>query len=58
MKPCPFCGGDALLCEDDRACPKYQADYMVVCTECEASTCWYESEEIAKQKWNQRFECL
>ena len=49
LKPCPFCGGEAELSEDEFFCR-----YSVVCTKCGAETAAYGVEQDAIDAWNNR----
>ena len=55
LKPCPFCGGEAEMCEDSiTAFGKYRKLYVVVCKNlCVKTRQWY-SEEQAIEAWNRR----
>lgn len=46
LKPCPFCGGKALLWGF--------IGYVVKCTLCGVETIIYETEEEATEAWNRR----
>lgn len=52
LKPCPFCGGDALLVHYTIA------PCRVVCEECGCGTHWFANEEsdMAVAAWNRRAE--
>lgn len=64
LKPCPFCGGEALL--ESEADPRYAptfsdpgcANAPVVwwcrCIECGATVAWKESAQKATESWNRR----
>ena len=59
LKPCPFCGGDALLSVDpdsvtDTAGRKWA--YTVACSECCATTGLCYSIRMAADSWNRRNE--
>ena len=47
--PCPFCGGIAELCFDDRL-----SMYYVVCTRCKVETEVYEQKDKPVMDWNRR----
>ena len=53
LKPCPFCGGKAILGidENDRKRP-----YFVYCDKCNNSTAFYKSKRKAVEAWNRRVE--
>ena len=48
LKPCPFCGGDAVI-EGDT----YQ---WIVCNNCGAETMGNEDIEVVIERWNRRAE--
>ena len=50
LKPCPFCGGNAILAEINGT-----DDYYVVCEVCCACTDFYPKEKAIKA-WNSRVE--
>jgi Lar family restriction alleviation protein len=50
LKPCPFCGGDADLLEQD---PRQLAT-LVACSDCGASIPASTSEDDAIRRWNTR----
>ena len=59
LKPCPFCGGDALLSVDqdsvtDTAGRKWA--YVIVCSKCCATTGLTFSSRMAAGSWNRRVE--
>ena len=52
LKPCPFCGGEAIVYEDEE-----NDCYMIGCKSCcavEPMTEWCESKEDAIVQWNTR----
>ena len=48
LKPCPFCGGHAIIdgCDDTL--------WIVICKECNASIGYKETKEEAIEEWNRR----
>lgn len=48
LKPCPFCGGVAMISKD------MIGDYRVECYHCFAHTFYEDSEEKAIEEWNRR----
>ncbi|MBQ7404199.1 MAG: Lar family restriction alleviation protein [Lentisphaeria bacterium] len=48
LKNCPFCGGEATLCDDDK---KW---FYIVCGDCGVVTDHVSAEEIAVRIWNTR----
>lgn len=50
LKPCPFCGGEAIIdgCDDTL--------WIVICKECNASIGYKETKEEAIEAWNRRIE--
>lgn len=50
LKPCPFCGGVAMISKD------IIGDYRVECYHCFAHTFYEDSEEKAIEEWNRRAE--
>ena len=46
LKPCPFCGGKAILANIGMN--------WITCTECDVETPWYEESEDAIEAWNRR----
>lgn len=60
LKPCPFC--KAISANEGKypdkigivTDPDNSGNYQVICTQCGASTDWYESETKAKNAWNRR----
>ena len=65
LLPCPFCGGDAMFCNDRQHDEPHECHY-IVCNGCQLSIEWNdpystkEAEEVddlrahAIKKWNQR----
>ena len=53
LKPCPFCGGQAirLLDVDDYTSEEYDA---IHCVKCKAKTKYYGSWQEAIEAWNRR----
>ena len=49
LKPCPFCGGEAVIVRF-RECKKYNPR----CKECSCKLGYYNSKKIAVIEWNQR----
>ena len=49
LKPCPFCGGKAILSEDKRT-----DVYSVFCNECYTETSLQCTEQEAIEAWNRR----
>ena len=51
LKPCPFCGGEAEVYENE-----YEniTLFMVACKNCGISTAGYDYEEDAIKDWNRR----
>lgn len=53
LKPCPFCGGAAVMKKN-----KYSSGYYVICLSHNCSmivaTCQRETEEEAAEAWNRR----
>ena len=56
LKPCPFCGGEAirLIDFDD----EYERVYLesIHCRSCHARVAWQETAEEAAEAWNRRVE--
>jgi hypothetical protein len=51
LKPCPFCGGPAML-EHKLESWGYTPDrYKVICANCKGSTGWYEGRIEGTAKW-------
>lgn len=53
LKPCPFCGGEAVV-KINRGFNRTIFDVFVYCEKCGASTCTYVLKETAIKAWNQR----
>lgn len=51
IKPCPFCGGESVLCAVDTHAHR---SYRVQCLDCQTSTPLYEKSEPAINGWNKR----
>lgn len=49
LKPCPFCGGEAMIAHDE--CFDV---FMAFCKHCNASTRLFDNKEIATEAWNRR----
>lgn len=49
LKPCPFCGGEAVLISNDK-----EQLYSVECQSCDCGTCDHLGPEIAIDVWNRR----
>ncbi len=49
LKPCPFCGGEAVLISN-----KEEQLYSVECKNCDCGTCDHLGAEIAVEAWNRR----
>ena len=52
LKPCPFCGGQAMLTPVDAGFVKY----TVFCSDCGVAFSVYPTEEEAAKVWNTRHE--
>ena len=52
LKPCPFCGGKAIL-DDDFDC-LYSGEKSVYCKDCFAKTDANKDERVAIENWNKR----
>jgi len=52
LKPCPFCGGDAIMHRIDRL-PDDTTETRITCKVCGARTSWLPP-EMAVVSWNQR----
>ena len=50
LKPCPFCGGEAIIDGCDETL------WIVICKECNASIGYKETKEEAIEAWNKRIE--
>ena len=51
LKPCPFCGGEAILLSNFRG-----AEYFIECRVCTVETAPYDTEEEAAEAWNRRWD--
>ena len=51
LKPCPFCGGDAMTCFDDE---RMIFRHSVECIVCGGRSGWYSTKEVAATAWNAR----
>ena len=51
LKPCPFCGGEAIARRDETGCR-----YVVACKECPVivGNFWYTEKTDAIKAWNRR----
>lgn len=58
LKPCPFCGGEAVLeIDHDTIQPDAPIDWKRVrCNNCNIRTTWRKSEAEAIEAWNRRAE--
>lgn len=52
LKPCPFCGGKAIIEKSNVEYPNYFAR----CTTCRVQTMWYADKEKLVAAWNNRIE--
>lgn len=53
LKPCPFCGGEAMIVE--HTFYELNPTYGIYCKNCEAKTRqFYKTEEDAAEAWNRR----
>lgn len=48
LKPCPFCGGEALV-------KSFSSCYWVRCSKCDVVTATASTEQDAKEIWNKRY---
>jgi Lar family restriction alleviation protein len=53
LRGCPFCGGIANIHVND-PCDAPGMLYKIMCRVCRATNPWYDSEQKAKDKWNER----
>ena len=52
LKPCPFCGGKAILeCEEEMG---IGPEWLVVCLGCHMEGAWFSSKAKATEAWNTR----
>jgi len=51
LKPCPFCGGEAIVCKIQT-----ESGIKIECEECGIGTPWYWSGTALARKWNKRVE--
>lgn len=51
LKPCPFCGGEAEMIENDLAA---RSVYIVMCKVCDSMTATRFTQEEAAGAWNRR----
>ena len=57
LKPCPFCGGEAVIVNIDFYIDNSGGTYGIRCTKCRAcSSMRCDSEEKAIEAWNRRVE--
>ena len=57
LKPCPFCGGEAILREEsDYNLVGDNSDFHVECTYCQVSTVRFGNVNVAIEYWNRRVE--
>lgn len=55
LKPCPFCGGEAILDAGGRESEGvFRAAYWVRCRSCAAEGPWFRTEGAASERWNER----
>ena len=52
LKPCPFCGGEAVL--DDDFFYTDEPAYIISCNKCYSSSDVYDTEHEAIEAWNRR----
>jgi Lar family restriction alleviation protein len=55
LQPCPFCGGEATVCDVETHGMKTPWKY-VLCKDCEAQISWQNTEAEAIASWNQRLQ--
>jgi Lar family restriction alleviation protein len=53
LKPCPFCGGEPFMDDDDDGCGR-NVDYAVKCSKCPVRLDWCDTREEAQNAWNTR----
>ena len=53
LKPCPFCGGKAVLWSDFDLCV---TTWYVACSQCGVQTKRTDSEDLCSERWNRRVE--
>jgi len=59
LKPCPFCGGEAILTRETKG---GKDGSLIRYTKCGTKGCWFEkafgysSDERAAEAWNRRYE--
>lgn len=57
LKPCPFCGDSAFLCDIPYSCePGRLVMWAVECNGCHTTTFEYDTKEEAIEAWNRRAE--
>ena len=49
LKPCPFCGGNAVLLSESLF-----VSYQVQCHDCHCGTAWLDNKDYAVETWNNR----
>ena len=55
LKPCPFCGHDAVIRTEDEVFRINDLKaYRAECTRCCGNSGWYSSEDEAANAWNMR----
>lgn len=59
LKPCPFCGGEAVIhtcceLENDNLAFVYKDKFVIHCFECHITTLPFETKEEAIEAWNRR----
>jgi len=54
LKPCPFCGGVAVIIFDNTLRHKGKVDWFVKCRECETQGPVVRSKKAAIAAWNKR----
>lgn len=54
LKPCPFCGGEAIFPKSRDEFGKEMESTFALCTGCGATTCWCTRKDKAAKLWNRR----
>ena len=54
LKPCPFCGHEAVIEGHDPFFVGIEPEYMAVCTWCSGNSGWYSTPDEAADAWNIR----
>lgn len=54
LKPCPFCGGEAFMIEEQDADEPSVNTIKVMCGECSCQTDKHYNEKYAIKEWNRR----